>query len=68
MLAELSSRFREERHISRGTMLNHIIEQQLAHARQLAPLMTAGEPLFHSDMNFYEVLTVMRSQLLQFAK
>lgn len=68
MLAELSSRFREECHISRGTMLNHIMEQQLAHARQLAPLMTAGEPLFHSDMNFYEVLTVMRSQLLQFAK
>jgi|GEM_PF-1388233 len=68
MLAELSSRFRDERLISRGAMLNHIIEQQLAQARQLAPLLPANEQLFQDDMNFYEVLTVMRSQLLQGTK
>jgi tetratricopeptide (TPR) repeat protein len=68
LLAELSSRFREERQISRGAMLNHIMEQQLVQARQLAPLMPVNEPLFHAEMNFYEVLTVMRSQLLHAVK
>jgi hypothetical protein len=63
VLVELSQRFRAERGISRGIMLDQVMEQQVALAQRMASQIPFTDTMFHANMTFYEVMLQMRTHL-----
>lgn len=65
VLSALCQQFRTERRIFRGAMLDQMVEQQLQMARTMVAQTSLTATIFHPQMTFYEVIGVIRDDLLE---
>ena len=63
-LSALIQQFRAERRIYRGPMLDHVFQQQLALAQQMAEDMPPHATHFAATLTFYDVISQIRQDLL----
>jgi tetratricopeptide (TPR) repeat protein len=64
VLSALCQQFREERRLYRGAMLDQMVEQQLQMARSSVSQTQRQADKFNPQMTFYDVIGVIRDDLL----
>ena len=64
VLSALCQQFREERRLYRGAMLDQMVEQQLQMARTIVAQTQLQATTFNMHMTFYDVIGVIRDDLL----